>query len=150
MYYFDKQNILIEIKEVIVKEQLLFLVGDEIFSNIPDKYLKTAFIPVNWNRALKFLTKIDKDLQCEIIRTGYMPLEIHIYLDFINKTTALLTQDNFFYQIIEKPLFKNQFMKQVFDFKNRNKISYRNYNITTEIIDKYFLENSSQIFQKKI
>jgi hypothetical protein len=47
MFYFDHQSVLIEIKVLQIDNQEVYLIGDEIYKNVSQSILETAFIGAN-------------------------------------------------------------------------------------------------------
>ncbi|AUF83302.1 hypothetical protein CXP39_00560 [Mesoplasma syrphidae] len=138
MFYFDHQSVLIEIKVLQTSESNVYLIGDEIYENVPQSILDLAFVSANWNRALKFFAN-SEITNC--IQTGYYMIDFDIYLDFNIQDIKLLTKTFFFQKILEQTRFKKEFMKNIFKFKNRNKHIDVIKPITNEIVETYNLQN---------
>ncbi|WP_026389252.1 hypothetical protein [[Acholeplasma] multilocale] len=140
MFYFDHQSVLIEIKVINNNGVISYLIGNEEYSNVPQSILDLAFVPANWNRALKFFT-IETDK--EVVATGYYMISFDIYLDFIKQSTIFLTKNYFFQKIVEQEFFAKNFMPNIFKFKNRNKnVSSNKEGINQEFIETYNIQNA--------
>ncbi|WP_027063392.1 hypothetical protein [Mesoplasma seiffertii] len=138
MFYFDHQAVLIEIKVLQVNGEEVYLIGDEIYKNVPQSILDLAFVSANWNRALKYFANPEIG---GVLQTGYYMIDFDIYLDFNSQDIKLLTKIFFFQKIIEQDRFKKAFMKNIFKFKNRNKKVDVIKPITKAFVETYNLQN---------
>lgn len=138
MFYFNHQAVLIEIKVIQQGNQEKYLIGDEVYENVPQSILELAFISANWNRALKYFANPEIT---NPVKTGYYMIDFDIYLDFSQQDIILLTKTFFFQKIIAQPRFKKEFMKNIFKFKNRNKHIDLIKPISSEFVETYNLQN---------
>ncbi|CBW54487.1 Conserved hypothetical protein, predicted transmembrane protein [Mycoplasma mycoides subsp. capri LC str. 95010] len=126
MFYYATHSVLIQINKLDDN----YLIGDQVFKQIPGYILNSLYTSANWNRALKYYC-----LKGNLV--GYYMLNFDIYLDFINRQVNLLTKNSFFTNIINQNKFKTEFLQKVLDHKHRHRLVLNtNFDINNDFIIK--------------
>ncbi|AVP49659.1 hypothetical protein [Williamsoniiplasma luminosum] len=110
MLYIGEQAILVEVQ----KHASTFLIGDETFDLLPNKIENAILSSANWNRALKY-TNTNHPLFTLI---GYFMIRFEIYLS--DNKIVCLSKNSFEQKILNQSKFQNEFLQEIFDFRNRN------------------------------
>ncbi|WP_434333522.1 hypothetical protein V2P58_04040 [Mycoplasma capricolum subsp. capricolum] len=132
MFYYATHSVLIQINKLDNK----YLIGDQVFEQIPSYILNSLYTSANWNRALKYYC-----LKGNLV--GYYMLNFDIYLDFQNKNISLLTRNSFFTNVINQIQFRTDFLQKVLNHKHRHRLVLD----TNFDIDKDFIiKNNPTIF----
>ncbi|WP_434323775.1 hypothetical protein [Mycoplasma capricolum] len=132
MFYYATHSVLIQINKLDNK----YLIGDQVFEQIPSYILNSLYTSANWNRALKYYC-----LKGNLV--GYYMLNFDIYLDFQNKNISLLTRNSFFTNVINQIQFRADFLQKVLNHKHRHRLVLD----TNFDIDKDFIiKNNPTIF----
>ncbi|MCK8461424.1 hypothetical protein MZO39_00095 [Mycoplasma capricolum subsp. capricolum] len=132
MFYYATHSVLIQINKLDNK----YLIGDQIFEQIPSYILNSLYTSANWNRALKYYC-----LKGNLV--GYYMLNFDIYLDFQTKNISLLTKNSFFTNVINQIQFRTDFLQKVLNHKHRHRLVLD----TNFDIDKDFIiKNNPTIF----
>ncbi|WP_434343572.1 hypothetical protein V2P32_05065 [Mycoplasma sp. 06067-C1-B144P-99-0482-3] len=126
MFYYATHSVLIQINKLNDK----YLIGEQIFEQIPSYILNSLYTSANWNRALKYYC-----FKGNLV--GYYMLNFDIYLDFQAKEINLLTKNSFFINIINQNQFKTDFLQKVLDHKHRHRLVLNtNFDIDKDFIIK--------------
>ncbi|WP_434325151.1 hypothetical protein [Mycoplasma capricolum] len=132
MFYYATHSVLIQINKLDNK----YLIGDQVFEQIPSYILNSLYTSANWNRALKYYC-----LKGNLV--GYYMLNFDIYLDFQIKNINLLTRNSFFTNVINQIQFRTDFLQKVLNHKHRHRLVLD----TNFDIDKDFIiKNNPTIF----
>ncbi|KEZ19531.1 hypothetical protein [Mycoplasma capricolum] len=132
MFYYATHSVLIQINKLDNK----YLIGDQVFEQIPSYILNSLYTSANWNRALKYYC-----LKGNLV--GYYMLNFDIYLDFKTKNISLLTRNSFFTNVINQIQFRTDFLQKVLNHKHRHRLVLD----TNFDIDKDFIiKNNPTIF----
>lgn len=154
MIFIGEQAVLIEIKQKNNLEK--YLIGDQYFENLNSEILSKIFCSANWNRALKYLTIEDSQYK----HLGYFMIRFQLYLNKQKQKIVCLTKKGFEQNIINQKKFQVEFIKDIFNFRNRNRNNYPlrkidDYSTNIEFIDELiinfnrcFVSNNVSFYKK--
>lgn len=110
MLFIGEQAVLIEVQQSTDQ----YLIGNEIFATLPTKILNKIQITANWNRALRYLN----DKNEKFNQLGFALIRFDLYLK--DELIICLSKNSFEQKILNQTKFQNEFLSQIFNFRNRN------------------------------
>ncbi|PPE06058.1 hypothetical protein [Williamsoniiplasma lucivorax] len=138
MLYIGEQAVLIEVQ---TKDDL-YLIGDEIFEVLPNKIASGILSSANWNRALRYKNNHHDQFH----HLGYFLIRFELYLK--DRQIICLSKNSFEQKILQQNKFQNEFLQEIFTFRNRNLKHFKPSTIPVDVDDMNLVDQINLDFNR--